>query len=99
MRVATNLDMTALRTFLAVSDLGGFHRAAGALHVSQSTVSDHVRKLEAVVGAPLVRRQGRGSVLTHQGEQLVVAGRRLLRTHDRLIRSLTANGDQLVNGV
>ena len=40
------LDISALRSLVAVADCGGFHRAAAALRVSQSAVSQHVRRLE-----------------------------------------------------
>lgn len=58
------LDIVALRSFLAIADCGGFHRAAAALHLTQSAVSQHVRKLEKALGRPLVERDGRCSRFT-----------------------------------
>ncbi|MGI8411780.1 MAG: helix-turn-helix domain-containing protein [Solirubrobacteraceae bacterium] len=49
-----------MRSFLAVVDYGGYHRAADALHLSQPAVSQHVRRLEAQLGGPLFERRGRG---------------------------------------
>jgi hypothetical protein len=54
--VAQVLDIAPLRSVVAVADCGGFHRAAAALHLTQSAVSQHLRKIEAVVGAPVVER-------------------------------------------
>ena len=53
------LDITPLRSLIAVADTGGFHRAAAALQLSQSAVSQHIRRLERVLGRPLVEPDGR----------------------------------------
>ena len=66
-----DLDVGPLRSFVAVADCGGFQRAANALHLSQGAVSQHVRRLEAAVGRPLVERQGRGSRFTPDGDKLL----------------------------
>lgn len=50
--MAQVLDIAPLRSLVAVADCGGFHRAAAALHLSQSAVSQHLRKVESVVGEP-----------------------------------------------
>uniref|UniRef100_UPI0015F05FE6 LysR family transcriptional regulator n=1 Tax=Pseudonocardia pini TaxID=2758030 RepID=UPI0015F05FE6 len=84
------LDVVPLRSFVAVAECGGFHRAAAALHVSQPTVSDHVRRLESACGTALVRRVGRASRLTHAGETLLVEARRMLSIHDDVLARLAA---------
>jgi DNA-binding transcriptional LysR family regulator len=84
------LDVVALRSFVAVSDAGGFHRAAEVLHVSQPTVSHHVRRLESACGQPLVERVGRTSRLTAAGELLLAEARRLLAIHDDVLDRLSA---------
>lgn len=76
------LDIRALRSLAAIQDCGGFHRAAAALHLSQSAVSQHVRKLERVVDRRLVVRDGRGTRFTADGEALLHAARRILAVHD-----------------
>jgi len=62
-----NLDMTALRSFVAVVETGGVTRAAGKLHLTQSTVSMQIRRLETALSHRLVERAGRGITLTHHG--------------------------------
>lgn len=84
------LDIGPLRSFVAVADHGGFQRAAEQLHLSQGGVSQHVRRLEATVGRPLVERHGRGSRFTPDGERLLVSARRILEAHDAALRELTA---------
>lgn len=76
------LDLTHLRSFVAIAETGGFGRAATALHVSQSTVSQHVRLLEKRLGKPLVERHGRSTRFTQAGERLLVEARRILAVHD-----------------
>src|SRR6187431_1873483 len=85
--VGNNLDIGHLRTFVAIAEHGGFGRAAVALHVAQSTVSEHVRGLERCVAAPLVARHGRGARLTRAGEDMLVQARRLLAVHDDAVRT------------
>lgn len=84
------LDVVPLRSFVAVAECGGFHRAAAVLHVSQPTVSDHVRRLESACGTPLVERVGRASRLTQAGETLLVEARRMLGIHDDVLARLAA---------
>ena len=54
-------DLDQLRTFAAVADAGSLTAAAPLLHLSQSTVSEQVRKLESRAGVPLFVRSKRGS--------------------------------------
>jgi DNA-binding transcriptional LysR family regulator len=82
------LDIVALRSLIAVADCGGFHRAATTLRVSQSAVSQHVRRLEKVIGRPLVERQGRQAGFTPDGHALLDEARRILGAHDDAVRRL-----------
>ncbi|MFC7501488.1 LysR family transcriptional regulator [Nocardioides sp. CPCC 206347] len=76
------LDIGPLRSLVAIADRGGFQHAATHLHLSQGAVSQHVRRLEAVVGAKLVEKHGRGSRFTSSGERLVGHARQILAAHD-----------------
>jgi DNA-binding transcriptional LysR family regulator len=88
------LDVAPLRSFVAVADCGGFQRAADSLHLSQGAVSQHVRRLEAAVGRPLVERQGRGSRFTRDGEKLLRQARRILDLHDETLRDFSVETEQ-----
>lgn len=90
------LDITPLRSFVAVADCGGFQRAADVLHLSQAAVSQHVRRLESSIGRPLVERQGRGSRFTADGEQLLSHARRILATHDEALRGFGVETEETV---
>src|SRR5438046_4072430 len=52
------LTVHRLELFLAVLDHGGVGRAAQACHISQPSVSEHLRGLEAHLGVRLVERHG-----------------------------------------
>lgn len=87
--MARDLDIAPLRSYVAVADAGGFQRAAHALHLSQGAVSQHVRRLEAAIGRPLVERRGRGSRFTADGERLLSHARRILALHDEVLESFS----------
>ncbi|MCX5337205.1 MULTISPECIES: LysR family transcriptional regulator [unclassified Streptomyces] len=93
------LDIVALRSLTAVADCGGFHRAAQALSLSQSAVSQHVRKLEKTLGRPVVEREGRGTRFTTEGRLLLEQARRVLAVHDEAVRTLLgSDGDTVTVG-
>ncbi|NNK16437.1 MAG: LysR family transcriptional regulator [Sulfitobacter sp.] len=84
-----NLDITTLRSFVAVADSGGVTRAAGFLHLTQSAVSMQLKRLEEMLGLPLLDRSGRTIALTASGEQLLVYARRMIALNDEVITRLT----------
>jgi DNA-binding transcriptional LysR family regulator len=53
------LDLELLRAFVAVADCGGFHRAAERLNLTQSTVSQQIKRLALETERPLFRRTTR----------------------------------------
>jgi DNA-binding transcriptional LysR family regulator len=53
------MTLRQLEAFLAVARAHSFRRAAEALHLSQPALSQHVRELEADLGASLFDRLGR----------------------------------------
>lgn len=73
------MDVHHLRYFLAVVDHGSVSGAASGLGVTQPTISQALRSLEADLGTPLFHRIGRGMVPTSAGEALVGSARRVLR--------------------
>jgi DNA-binding transcriptional LysR family regulator len=59
--------MDGIRTFVAIARLGGFTRAAAALHRSQPAISRRIELLEEELGVPLFERIRGGAVLTDAG--------------------------------
>jgi len=84
------LEFDLLRAFVAVAECGGFRRAAERLHLTQSTVSQQIRRLELETGRSLFRRNTRTVALTDDGEMLLGDARRLLQLEEAARRRLTA---------
>ncbi len=72
------MDLRQLEVFAQVFETRSFSRAADALRLTQSTVSEHVRLLEDEIGARLFDRLGRETVPTRAGELLCGYARRIL---------------------
>ncbi|MBX8691645.1 LysR family transcriptional regulator [Mycobacterium sp. 20091114027_K0903767] len=90
------LDIAPLRSLVAVADCGGFHRAAAVLHMTQSAVSQHMRRIEAVVGGPVVERSGRGVAFTELGHRALGHARSILAAHDAALADLGAAEEQVL---
>ena len=84
-----NLDLTALRSFVAVADTGGVTKAAAVLNLTQSAVSMQLKRLEENLDQGLLDRSGRGIALTSAGEQLLSYGRKLLALNDEVYSRMT----------
>ncbi|MFD9303776.1 LysR substrate-binding domain-containing protein [Streptomyces sp. NPDC060048] len=76
-------DPVQLRTFLTVAQTLSFTQAAARLGVRQSTVSQHVRRLEEATGRPLFLRDTHSVELTEDGEALLGFARSILEAHER----------------
>lgn len=73
------INVTWLRTFCTLVEVGHFTRTAERLHMTQSGVSQHVRKLESQLKTPLLVREGKRFFLTDAGERLYRDGRRVIQ--------------------
>jgi DNA-binding transcriptional LysR family regulator len=65
------MELRRLEYFVAVARHGSFTRAAEQLWITQSALSQQVRRLEAELGVALLRRTPRGAELTPAGEELL----------------------------
>lgn len=90
-----NLDVTTLRSFVAVADHGGVTRAAAALNLTQSAVSMQLKRLEDLLGLALIDRSNRTTALNPSGEQLLGYARRIVALNDEAVGRLT---DQIYEG-
>ena len=99
--MARNLDMTALRSFVAVADAGGVTRAAGFLNLTQSAVSMQLKRLEVSVNTALFDRSARTIALTTEGQQLLGYARQMLDLNDEVYGLLTSDAyeGEIVLGV
>lgn len=80
-----NLDISILRTFLAIADKESF--AAAAYHVSrtQSAVSQQMQRLEDQLGYILFKKNGRNKILTENGIKVRDYARRIVELNDELL--------------
>ncbi|WP_432101943.1 LysR substrate-binding domain-containing protein [Streptomyces sp. bgisy091] len=76
-------DPVQLRTFLAVAQTLSFTQAARRLGVRQSTVSQHVRRLESEAGRQLFSRDTHRVDLTEDGEAMLGFARTILEANER----------------
>ena len=74
------MDTELARTFLVVIATGSFVEAAQRLHVTQSTVSTRIQRLEETLGAELFVRNKSGTTLTAAGLQFQKHAALLTRT-------------------
>src|SRR5262249_11029577 len=73
------MDVHQLRVFQAAVKGGGFTRAGEELHISQSTVSQHIRLLEQELGCSLFLRVGKRVRVTEAGTGLPENAERIFR--------------------
>ncbi len=83
------MDLSALRSLVAVAETGGVTRAAQRLNLTQSAVSMQMKRLEEALGLQLLDRSARTIRLTGSGEQLVSYARRMLELNDEALSRLT----------
>jgi len=76
------LELRHLRYFVAVADAGTFTDAAERMFIAQPTLSQQIRRLEEMVGTPLLQRRREGVRLTGAGTVLLEASRAVLSLVD-----------------
>jgi DNA-binding transcriptional LysR family regulator len=87
-------DLEQLHTFVAVVDAGSLSAAAPRVFLSQSSVSEQIRKLEQRAGAQLLSRGKRGVATTEAGERLLLHARQLLALSEAAYAELRGEGLQ-----
>lgn len=89
------MDTELARTFLTVVASGSFGDAAARLHVTQSTVSSRIQRLEETLGAALFVRNKAGASLTAAGRQFQRYAALLTRTVEQARQDIgTVSGYQ-----
>lgn len=84
----SGFDLDQLRTLVAVLDAGSLTAAAPRVFLSQSSVSEQMRKLEERAGQPLLLRGKSGVAATPAGERLLAHARAILALSDEAYRDL-----------
>lgn len=76
------VELRHLRYFVAVADAGSFTHAAERMFIAQPTLSQQIRRLEEMVGTPLLQRRREGVRLTKAGSVLLKESRAVLALVD-----------------
>jgi DNA-binding transcriptional LysR family regulator len=76
------MDLWQLNIFCSVVDLKSFSKAGKKVHISQPTVSTHIKDLETHFGCRLIDRLSKEAVPTKAGELLYAHARRMLALLD-----------------
>ena len=82
------MNFQNIEYFLTVAEYKNFSRAAESLFISQQSLSENIRRLEAEVGTPLLVR-GKTVTLTPAGECFASGGRKILSTQDKMLREIS----------
>jgi len=81
--IVADVDLDAVRTFVAIADAGRFQEAAVELSLTQQAVSKRVAALEKDLGVRLFTRTARGARLTVDGQAFLPPARELLHAEAR----------------
>src|SRR5271169_2797944 len=79
---ALAMELRHLCYYVALADAGSFTRAAERMFIAQPTLSQQIRRLEEIVGTPLVQRRREGVRLTEAGSVLLDESRAVLSRVD-----------------
>lgn len=90
-----SFDIEQLRTFVAVAEAGSLTAAAPRVFLSQSSVSEQVRKLEERAGRSLFTRSKAGVAVTEAGARLLGHARAILALSETAYREMR---DELLQG-
>lgn len=90
--MAYTMDIDLLRTLVAVAGAGSLMKAAPRVGRTQAALSMQIKRLEDIVGRPLLNRGVRGVSLTAEGERLLPRAQEILNLHDETLAELTGKG-------
>ncbi len=84
------MDLWQLKVFCHVVEAGSFSNAGAQVHLSQPTVSSHIRDLEQTVGCRLIDRLPKKAVPTKAGALLYGYAKKLLALRQEAVSALAA---------
>jgi DNA-binding transcriptional LysR family regulator len=79
------VTLAQIRAFERIARLGSFHAAANHIGITQPSISQRIRELEATLGVKLFTRNGPRVALTADGYALLEHADRLLETADEMV--------------
>lgn len=82
------INLLWLKTFCTLVDIGHFTKTADKLFMTQSGVSQHIKKLESSLDTLLLMREGKSFTLTEAGSKLYQQGQSLLKDSEEITQSI-----------
>ncbi|MEJ2471534.1 MAG: LysR substrate-binding domain-containing protein [Desulfuromonadales bacterium] len=82
------MNLRQLKTLIAVAEYGNLAKAADAIALTPSAVSQQMTSLEDEVGISLFDRSTRPPTLTYQGQQLLDAAKNIIQTADNVLDAI-----------
>lgn len=103
MSLLRGLSLRQLRAFAATYRLGSITAAAQAMHVTPPAISSQLKLLEEMIGAPLLRRGGKGFEISEIGSELLLLADQIesltTRAEDRVLALRDGADGSLTLGV
>ncbi|MFB5761222.1 LysR family transcriptional regulator [Paenibacillus medicaginis] len=93
------MELRHLITLKTIVEKGGFKKAAEHLGYAQSSVTAHIKELEAEIGKPVFDRLGKKVVLTHYGEQFLPYALKIIELYDQALSTNNEPAGDLTLGV
>ncbi len=91
------INLLWLKTFCTLAEVGHFTQTAEVLFMTQSGVSQHIKKLEQHLNTLLLIREGKSFSLTDAGIRLQQLGDNLLKSSEEIEESIKQ--DDCFNGI
>ncbi|GIC75537.1 LysR family transcriptional regulator [Moritella sp. F3] len=85
------INPVLLRSFCTLVEVGHFTRSAERLNMTQSGISQHIRKLEEQLGQDLLIREGKQFTLTDAGQRLYTEGKQIIYSLSELEQRVTTD--------
>ena len=90
------IDLTRLKAFIFAAETLSFSEASKHLHLTQPTISHHIKTLEKNLGVALFERNGNQLILTEAGATLIPWARKLIRQSNEIRELMTAVQDRAI---
>lgn len=87
------MDSRKLEAFVKVVDMGSISRAAEAMHMAQSALSQQISSLETTLGVPLLERNKHGVAPTRAGREFLRHAQTILRQIEQATAAVQLQAD------
>lgn len=85
------MDIESLRYFYMIAREGNISTVANQVHLSQSALSQQIKKIENELKIKLLHRNNKGVTLTEEGNTLFKFAENILSTYDKMIAALATS--------